>query len=171
MENKETAAVADHAEASPHFDEKASDSVDADDNATYGFVANTSTLPPGYYYSPYFLGTMTATGVGLAVAVGGFGLAAPNLALIDSEIGPSANIYWVSLIYTLMMAIGLLLVGRLSDLFGRRVSLPLLSPVSCFIMPRLSDFRLSDSSTSSLAQPLCLFSAASSAPSPRMSAC
>lgn len=64
---------------------------------------------------------MTATGLGLCSAVGGFGLAAPNLALINAELGPDPNITWVSLVYTLTLAIGLLLVGRLSDLFGRRV--------------------------------------------------
>lgn len=75
------------------------------------------------------------------VAVGGFGLAAPNLAHINSKIGPSANIYRVSLIYTLMLAIGLLLVGRLSDLFGRRVRLSLMFPfLSCSTLTRLSNF-------------------------------
>ena len=86
-----------------------------------GFVTDGSNLPKGYFYSLPFLGTMTATGFGLIAAVGGFGLAAPNLTLINNDIGPDPNIVWVSLVYTLTMAIGLLLVGRLSDLFGRRV--------------------------------------------------
>lgn len=93
-----------------------------DSNEAHGFVAALETLPAGYFYSRDFLGTMTATGLGLCAAVGGFGLAAPNLTLINSEIGPSESINWVSLVYTLTLAIGLLLVGRLSDLFGRRVS-------------------------------------------------
>ena len=88
----------------------------------HGFTTDQSRLPKGYFVSPFFLGTMTATGLGLAAAVGGFGLAAPNLALINADIGPDPNITWVSLVYTLTLAIGLLLVGRLSDLFGRRVS-------------------------------------------------
>jgi MFS family permease len=91
-------------------------------NEIHGFTATESSVPKGYFYSPFFLGTMTATGLGLGAAVGGFGLAAPNLALINNDIGPDPNIFWVSLVYTLMLAIGLLLVGRLSDLFGRRVS-------------------------------------------------
>jgi hypothetical protein len=92
----------------------------------HGFTAHQETLPPGYFYSPFFLGTMSATGLGLACAVGGFGLAAPNLTLINADIGPDPNIAWVSLVYTLTLAIGLILVGRLSDLFGRRVSLSIL---------------------------------------------
>lgn len=88
----------------------------------HGFTATESSVPKGYFYSPFFLGTMMATGLGLGAAVGGFGLAAPNLPLINNDIGPDPNIFWVSLVYTLTLAIGLLLVGRLSDLFGRRVS-------------------------------------------------
>ena len=64
---------------------------------------------------------MTATGLGLAAAVEGFGLAAPNLTLINADIGPDPNIVWVSPVYTLTLAVGLILVGRLSDLFGWRV--------------------------------------------------
>ena len=90
-------------------------------NGQHGFTADQTTVKEGYFYSPFFLGTMAATGLGLASAVGGFGLAAPNLTLINADIGPDPNITWVSLVYTLTLAIGLLLVGRLSDLFGRRV--------------------------------------------------
>lgn len=41
-----------------------------------------------------------------------------RLGVINADIGPNANVTWVSLVYTLTLAIGLLLVGRLSDLFG-----------------------------------------------------
>jgi MFS family permease len=52
--------------------------------------------------------------------VAGFALAAPILGVINADIGPSPYLTWVALAYTLPVAIGLLLVGRLSDLFGRR---------------------------------------------------
>jgi MFS family permease len=43
-----------------------------------------------------------------------------SLALIDASIGPSKNITWVALAYTLGLSVGFLIVGRLSDIFGRR---------------------------------------------------
>ena len=88
----------------------------------HGFATDLDSLPKGYYWSPAFLGTMFATGIGLSAATGAFGLAAPILGVINNDIGPDKNIVWVSLVYVVTMAIGLLLVGRLSDLFGRRVS-------------------------------------------------
>lgn len=103
------------------YDRSHDPSLQAEPLAMKGFAADQNSLPAGYFYGPFFLGTVTATGLGLTAAVGGFGLAAPNLTLINAEIGPSGSISWVSLVYTLTMAIGLLLVGRLSDLFGRRV--------------------------------------------------
>jgi hypothetical protein len=89
----------------------------------YGFEADENTLPKGYFRSPFFLGTMLATGLGVVSGNGAFALAAPNLAIINAEIGPDANIIWVSLSYTLTLAVSLIMVGRLSDLFGRRVSI------------------------------------------------
>jgi len=88
------------------------------DDELHGFQANESSLPKGYYRSSFFVGTMFATGLGLSGGVGGFALAAPELGVINADIGPDANVTWVSLVYTLTLAIGLLLVGRLSDLFG-----------------------------------------------------
>ena len=40
--------------------------------------------------------------------------------LIDEDIGPSPNINWVATVWTLGTAVGFLLVGRLSDIFGRK---------------------------------------------------
>lgn len=42
------------------------------------------------------------------------------LTVIDAEIGPSTDITWVPLSYTLASSFAFLLVGRLSDMFGRR---------------------------------------------------
>ena len=99
--------------------------------SAYRFAANENSVRKGYFYSPQFLGTMMATGLGVSTGTGGFGLAAANLTLINNDIGPDANIQWVSLVYTLTLAIGLLLVGRLSDLFGRRVSSIVLEHHDC----------------------------------------
>ena len=43
-----------------------------------------------------------------------------GVGLTKAYLGPDANIIWVALAYTLGLAICLTLVGRLSDIFGRR---------------------------------------------------
>ncbi|KAF2099278.1 MFS general substrate transporter [Rhizodiscina lignyota] len=53
-------------------------------------------------------------------STGGFAFVAPVLSAINADLGPSASITWLALVYTLCLAVGLLLVGRLSDIFGRR---------------------------------------------------
>lgn len=56
----------------------------------------------------------------LLTNVAGYGLIAPILTEIDDEIGPSANINWVPLANLACGAVFFLLVGQLSDIFGRR---------------------------------------------------
>jgi MFS family permease len=95
-------------------------------------------LPKGYFRSPSFLGTMLAVGLAFAgvsmpllsrtttkanlrIQGGGtFSLIAPLLGVINDDIGPDPNYLWIALVYTLTLSIGQVLVGRLSDLFGRR---------------------------------------------------
>ena len=107
-----------HAEHMGSQDQSTSKSETSSDHVVHGFETDLDHLPAGYYRSSFFLGTMFAVGIGLTAAVGGFGLAAPALLLINSEIGPDPNITWVSFVYTLTLSISLLLVGRLSDIFG-----------------------------------------------------
>ena len=102
-----------------------------------GFTSDLDNLPKGYYRSPFFVGTLFAIGTGLAASTGGYGLASPNLTLINNDIGmfpchlreckaikltdsigPDANINWVSFVYTLTLSVGLLIFGRLTDVFG-----------------------------------------------------
>ncbi|KIW03535.1 uncharacterized protein PV09_05296 [Verruconis gallopava] len=119
-----------------HRESPSSDSSDHGIDVVHGFAAHETTVRKGYFYSMPFIGTMLATGLGLASATGGFGLAAPNLTLINNDIGPDPNITWVSLVYTLTLAIGLLLVGRLSDLFGRRwffIGSAVLALIGCIV--------------------------------------
>jgi len=52
--------------------------------------------------------------------VGTFALIAPLLNIVNEDIGPDPNYVWIALVYILTLAIGQALVGRLSDLFGRR---------------------------------------------------
>lgn len=52
-----------------------------------GFASDLDNLPKGYYRSPFFVGTLFAIGTGLASSTGGYGLASPNLTLINNDIG------------------------------------------------------------------------------------
>lgn len=63
-----------------------------DDDALHGFQTDEFSLPKGYYRSSFFVGTMFATGLGLSAGVGGFALAAPELNVINADIGPDANV-------------------------------------------------------------------------------
>ncbi|OBT50878.1 hypothetical protein VE04_08487, partial [Pseudogymnoascus sp. 24MN13] len=89
-------------------------------NEGLGYQFTPQGLPKRYYTSLYFMGTMLALRSAFAAGVGGFALAAPILGVINADIGPSPLLIWVGLAYTLPVAIGYLLVGRLSDIFGRR---------------------------------------------------
>lgn len=73
-----------------------------------------------YWYSANFIGTLLAIGFSFAAGIGGYGLIAPVLSEINAEIGPSPNIYWIPLVNLCGGCVFFLLVGRLSDIFGRR---------------------------------------------------
>ncbi|KAF2660502.1 MFS general substrate transporter [Lophiostoma macrostomum CBS 122681] len=77
-------------------------------------------LPPGYFTSKFFVGSMAGIGLGLMAGVASFGYAAPILGVINADIGPDPNITWVALTYTLTSAVTLTIIGRVSDIFGRR---------------------------------------------------
>ncbi|TDZ33060.1 Trichothecene efflux pump TRI12 [Colletotrichum spinosum] len=84
------------------------------------FEADLSTLPPGYFTSSFFLGSMMAIGLGLMAGTAGFAYAAPILNLINADIGPDPNIVWTALTYTLTSAVTVTIIGRVTDIFGRR---------------------------------------------------
>jgi MFS family permease len=93
---------------------------DHDELVPDNFAVTASQLPKGYFYSSYFLGTWFATGMSIASAWAGFAYVLPILTQINEDIGPDANIVWVALVYTLGLSVGLVLVGRITDIFGRR---------------------------------------------------
>ncbi|KAF2839352.1 MFS general substrate transporter [Patellaria atrata CBS 101060] len=84
------------------------------------FETDEDDLPRGYFKSSFFIGTMVAIGLSLMAGVAGFGYAAPILVIINADIGPDPNVVWVSLSYTLVQAVTFTIVGRVSDIFGRR---------------------------------------------------
>ncbi|OAG10688.1 MFS general substrate transporter [Paraphaeosphaeria sporulosa] len=86
----------------------------------HGFTADAEELPKGYYYSPFFLGTTVAIGLNLMGSTGGFALVAPVLGQIAVSLDAASSVIWLSLVYTMGLAVGLTLVGRITDTFGRR---------------------------------------------------
>lgn len=85
-----------------------------------GFESSEDTLPKGYFYSRYFIGSFLAVGIGLSSGTGAFGYAAPILGYINEDLGPDAQYVWISYVYNACLAVFLCLVGRLGDIFGRR---------------------------------------------------
>jgi hypothetical protein len=51
-------------------------------------------LPPGYFRSKFFVGTMAGIGLGLCAGVAAFGYAAPILGIINADIGPVSTFVW-----------------------------------------------------------------------------
>ncbi|OAL34181.1 hypothetical protein AYO20_06636 [Fonsecaea nubica] len=79
-----------------------------------------ASVQPGYFRSPTFLGTVLAQALSVQAAYFGWVLASNSLATMNEELGPSDSYLWIPLAYTLTLATGYLLFGRLSDIFGRR---------------------------------------------------
>ncbi|ORY17850.1 trichothecene efflux pump [Clohesyomyces aquaticus] len=77
-------------------------------------------MPPGYFWTAQFIGTVAAVCMGSICAYLGWVLPANTLLLINADIGPSTNLNWVATIWTIGSGIGFLLCGRLSDIFGRK---------------------------------------------------
>ncbi|CAK7242006.1 MAG: hypothetical protein STHCBS139747_003480 [Sporothrix thermara] len=101
-------------------DDRHHDSTGKDNVVGADFAVAGDELPPGYFRSANFLGSMLGIGMSFCCGVGGFSLIAPVLAIVNADIGPSANLAWVSMSYLLTSSIGLIVVGRVTDIFGRR---------------------------------------------------
>lgn len=113
-----------------------------------------------------FIGTFIAIALSIIGAYGGWVMPATSLSNINADIGaslarasvvsifatareevadkpipvgPSADINWVALVWTLCTGIGFTLVGRLSDIFGRRyffIASAVLATIGCIVASR-----------------------------------
>lgn len=74
----------------------------------------------GYWKSYRFIGSLLAIAfMGNSLFVG-YAMPVNILGVIDADIGPSPNIYLVTMCFTLVSGVLLLVVGRISDIVGRR---------------------------------------------------
>ncbi|KAI0006586.1 trichothecene efflux pump [Xylariaceae sp. FL0662B] len=91
-----------------------------DDASSIRSEALGNDLPEGYFYSPSFLGAIAGFCLS-AISAFIFLLLPTNvLTYINADIGPSPYIAWVNIARTLSLSFTYTVVGRLSDLFGRR---------------------------------------------------
>ena len=102
--------------AAPQLTEDVAHASELDEATGRDFTIDEINLPEGYFRSIYFWGSMVSCGLSVACGVAGFSLIAPVLAFINADIGPSANITWVALTYTLTESCTLFLVGRLTGM-------------------------------------------------------
>ena len=116
MSDKKMAPYREHIENVSNTTPAASDIEKSDEYADAAAGANLeldeSALPPGYFRSKFFIGSMAGIGLGLMAGVATFGYAAPILGIINADIGPDPNINWVALSYTLTSAVAITIVGR-----------------------------------------------------------
>ncbi|KAI0130238.1 fungal trichothecene efflux pump [Xylariales sp. AK1849] len=108
--------------------------VDFVDNHAVG--GDVDAMPKGYFRSPAFIGTVVAQCLANICAYLGWVLPANTLALINADLGNSPDINWVATVWTLGSCIGFLLVGRISDIFGRRymvLGIGILGLIGCII--------------------------------------
>ncbi|KAJ0167262.1 putative MFS-type transporter C16A3.17c [Colletotrichum tanaceti] len=109
--------------ASPEFDTRSLHKyrdLDGDDASSIRSEALGDDLPPGYYYSPRFLGAMAGFCLSSTSAYLFLILPTNVLTFINADIGPSPYISWVNIARTLSLSFTYTVLGRLSDLFGRR---------------------------------------------------
>ncbi|KAB5525517.1 fungal trichothecene efflux pump [Coniochaeta sp. 2T2.1] len=92
----------------------------AEDVKGRDFTISDAELPKGYFRSFNFIGSLIGIGASFGCGVAGFSLVAPVLGFVNADIGPDPNLNWVALAYLLTTSIGLIIVGRVTDIFGRR---------------------------------------------------
>ncbi|KAM0327090.1 hypothetical protein ACHAQA_006217 [Verticillium albo-atrum] len=96
------------------------DGIIRDDASSIRSEALGDNLPPGYFYSPRFIGCMTGFCLSAISAYIFLILPTNVLTYINADIGPSPYISWVNIARTLGLSFCYTILGRLSDLFGRR---------------------------------------------------
>ncbi|KAK3672123.1 hypothetical protein LTR78_008094 [Recurvomyces mirabilis] len=76
------------------------------------------------HQNPYrevnFIGTYIAALLACSANFSGFIMPVTALGLIEAELGASPNAVWISLGWVLLSGVSFVLLGRLSDIFGRR---------------------------------------------------
>nr|CCA31154.1 trichothecene efflux pump [Trichoderma brevicompactum] len=83
-------------------------------------AADAEELPAGYYTSPRVVCTFISISLTLMSTYFAFEASAAAISFIIEDIGPSENVSLFSTVWTVSQSISILLMGRLTDRFGRR---------------------------------------------------
>ncbi|KAE8356483.1 fungal trichothecene efflux pump [Aspergillus coremiiformis] len=83
-------------------------------------ATDASELPDGYYHSPRVVSTFIGISLALIATYFAFEASASAIGNINADIGPSENTSLSSTVWTVSQSISILLMGRLTDRFGRR---------------------------------------------------
>lgn len=76
-----------------------------------GFQEEFDQLPPGYFSSPFFIGSFLAIGMGFWAGNSGFAYAAPILSIINADLGPDTNVQWVALVHPVGLSVGMVSIS------------------------------------------------------------
>ncbi|KAF2645781.1 siderophore iron transporter [Massarina eburnea CBS 473.64] len=96
--------------SNPYHDEVASEAKGGD----------LSEMPEGYYRNWHFIGSVLAVAFMAQGLYLGYVLPANTITIINADLGPDPNYALIPVVKTLCGGVGLIMVGRLSDIFGRR---------------------------------------------------
>ncbi|OAL38191.1 hypothetical protein AYO20_02643 [Fonsecaea nubica] len=73
-----------------------------------------------YLLKPRFIGCLVGFLLGGMCGMGSYAIIAPFLTYVNNDLGPDPNYFWITICFTVIQAVGLTFVGRISDIFGRR---------------------------------------------------
>ncbi|KAK7408820.1 hypothetical protein QQX98_009006 [Neonectria punicea] len=117
MEVNKIESAAEHHDVVEEEKERARHDTDA---SSINSAALGDDLPAGYFYSIRFIGALTGFCLSAISAYIFLILPTNVLTYINADIGPSNYIAWVNIARTLALSFTYTILGRLSDLFGRR---------------------------------------------------
>jgi MFS family permease len=93
---------------------------DGDKLRSKALTADVDELPDGYYRSPRLIATFISIALNLVATYFAFQASAAAISIINEDVGPSKNASLFSTVWTTGQAVCILLMGRLTDRFGRR---------------------------------------------------
>jgi MFS family permease len=121
------------------------ETVDSRDSQRRNNVGEDADLLQNYWTSPRLVGSVISVILLANSLYIGYAMPVNVLSVINADIGPSPNIYLVTIVYTLLAGVLHLVVARLSDILGRRyflVGTQLLGVVGSIVCAQASSINM-----------------------------